>query len=126
MESGDEEVVALANLSDNLQQKVKALAEQPFDLVAKKRQAPVAEQTSSSQPSANGLQSTASTAPGGNEASAASASDASGMTEAPEQADGGLKGLKAMVAGNDTSGLVARTAQSLSKLDVAKGDSDRT
>ena len=124
METGNEEVVGLAALSENLQQKVNALAEQPFDLVAKKRQAPAAEQSPSSQPAANssqaadGASSTAST-PGATQSGHSQAPGA-GTGRQQQQPDGGLKGLKAMVVKGDASGVVHHITQSLSDMGLAK------
>lgn len=134
MESGNEEVVSLAELSDNLQQKVKALADQPFDLVAKKRQAPAAEQSSSSQPSASAPQSASYSSQSGASTTGA-ASSGRAANDSPQQLgqqqltqqqqDGGLKGLKAMVNGDDMPGVVQNATQSLAKLGIGEDDRDR-
>lgn len=121
METGNEEVVGLAALSENLQQKVDALAEQPFDLVAKKRQAPAAEQSPSSQPAANSSQA----ADGASSTASTPGAAQSGHSQAPgaaqqQQPDGGLKGVKAMVEEGDASGVVHHTTQSLSDMSLAK------
>ena len=122
METGNEEVVGLAALSENLQQKVVALAEQPFDLVAKKRQASGAEQTPSSQPAANSSQA----ADGASSTASTPGAAQSGHSQAPDggtgrqQQDGGLKGLKATVEEGDASGVVHHITQSLSDTSLAK------
>ena len=121
METGDEEVVTLAELTGNLQQKVKALDQQPFDLVAKKRQAPAAEQTPSQQPatttqSADARQSASST---GTAAKPGQAPD-SGSGTSQQKSDEGLKGLQALVEGDANPGVVHRATQSLSEMSLAK------
>lgn len=123
METGTEEVVPLADLADNLHQEVKKLAELPVDLVAKKRQAALAEQTSGAQtpaqPTPKGktaaLQqpASASAAPQQSRSQAAQAS----RNGSQQQSENGLKGLKKVVSRSEEPGIVQQT---MSALDLAE------
>ena len=121
METGHEEVVALADLTGKLQQKVKALDQQPFDLVAKKRQAPAAEQTASQQSATTTQSDDASRSAASTEDTAqpGQALD-SGSGASQQKPDEGLKGLQELVEGCANPGVVHRTTQSLSEMSLAE------
>ena len=127
METGNEEVVSLADLPANLHQKVKKLAEQPIDLVAQKRQAPPAEHNSGPQTPASSSQSN--TAAASQQPAAATAATQKSNNDAvtssrdggrQQQPDGGLKGLKAVASQSEAPGVVQQTMQSLSTSDLAE------